>query len=397
MNLVAFLFWLSAGVLIYVFVGFPLILILRGLLLPRPYKQDDITPSVSLIIAAYNEAGVIEEKLKNTLSLDYPPDRLEIIVASDGSTDGTDEIVKRYAERGVRLLALPRGGKIPALNTASSQAKGEILVFSDANSMYAPDALRALVRPFADPKVGGVAGNQCYLPADKQSLGGIGEQLYWNFDQYLKEIASRAGNAISATGSMYAIRRSLFEPIPTGVTDDFMISTNVIKKGYRLVYALDARTYEPVSSDTGMEFKRKVRVITQGLQAVMLHRQLLNPFRYGFYAVQLFSHKLLRRLMAIPLIVLFVTSLLLVSISLFYEIAALAQSAFYGLALIGIVIERVGPAYPRPLKPLFRMLSIPYFFCAVYISSLVAVLNLLRGNRIELWEPQRADPKVGDT
>ena len=107
--------------------------------------------------------------------------------------------------------------------------------------MYAPDALRALVRPFADPKVGGVAGNQCYLPAHQQSLGGIGEQLYWNFDQYLKEIGSRAGNAISATGSMYAIRRSLFEPIPTGVTDDFMISTNVIKRGYRLVYALDAR------------------------------------------------------------------------------------------------------------------------------------------------------------
>src|SRR5690606_21234105 len=146
MNVVTLLFWLSAGVLIYVFIGFPLILILRGLLLPRPYKQDDITPSVSLIIAAYNEAGVIEEKLKNTLSLDYPPDRLEIIVASDGSTDGTDEIVKRYAERGVQLLALPRRGKIPALNTASSLAKGEILVFSDANSMYAPDALRALDR-----------------------------------------------------------------------------------------------------------------------------------------------------------------------------------------------------------------------------------------------------------
>lgn len=396
MNIATLLFWCAAFILLYIFIGFPVLLVLRAHLMPRPPRRADITPSVSLIIAAYNEAGVIEDKLKNTLELDYPAECLEVIVASDGSTDGTNEIVEGYAEHGIRLLALPRAGKIPALNTAAASAHGEILVFSDANSMYAPDALRALMRPLADPEVGGVAGNQCYLPADKQSLGGAGEQVYWNFDQLLKEYASRAGSAIAATGSMYAIRRALYEPIPTGVTDDFVISTTVIKKGYRLVYEPDARTYEPVSGSISVEFGRKVRVITQGLQAVLYQRELLNPFRYGFYALQLFSHKLLRRLMAAPLILLLVTNLVLSTRSPFYEAVALAQLAFYGLALIGVAIERIGPAYPKPLKPLFKLLSLPYFFCAVYVTSLVAVVNVLRGNRIELWEPQRTGVKAGD-
>src|SRR5207249_1606345 len=147
----------------YTYILFPAVVFLRGRLLRRPYKTAEITPPVSMIIAAYNEAGSIATKLDNILSLDYPRDRLELVIASDGSSDGTDAIVRRYAGQGVRLLSLPRQGKIPALNTAVAAATGEILVFSDANSMYPPDALRALVRPFADPEVGGVAGDQRYL------------------------------------------------------------------------------------------------------------------------------------------------------------------------------------------------------------------------------------------
>jgi cellulose synthase/poly-beta-1,6-N-acetylglucosamine synthase-like glycosyltransferase len=162
--LLLWLFWTSAAVVVYTYIIFPVLVFLRGLLSHRPYKSAEITPAVSLIIAAYNEAGSIGAKLDNVLALDYPSDRLQVLVASDGSDDGTDAIVGRYTNQGINLLSLPRQGKAPALNAAAAAATGEILVFSDANSIYAPDAIRSLVRPFADPAVGGVAGNQRYLP-----------------------------------------------------------------------------------------------------------------------------------------------------------------------------------------------------------------------------------------
>ena len=232
-----FLFWAAIALVLYTYLLFPLLLLLRGLIWRQRYHSAPITPSVSLIIAAYNEANNIGAKLDNALAMDYPRDRLEVLVASDGSNDGTNTIVQEYATRGVRLLALPRQGKAAALNTAVMQAQGEILVFSDANSMYVPDAIHALVRPFADPKVGGVAGNQCYRKKNDSGATNAGEHSYWNFDRKLKQLQSEAGNAISATGAIYAIRRSLFQPAPDGVTDDFTISTGVIAQGYRLVFA----------------------------------------------------------------------------------------------------------------------------------------------------------------
>src|SRR5690606_37094206 len=244
-DLALIVFWGSVALLAYTYVLFPAILFVRGLLWRKPYRAEDITPSVSMIIAAYNEAASIGEKLENVLTLDYPRDCLEVIVASDGSTDDTESIVARYADRGVKLLALPRQGKAGALNTAVASARGEVLVFSDANSAYAPDAIRQLVRPFADPDVGGVAGNQVYLSqkrgADGAAQTGDGERTYWGFDRLLKQIQSEAGNTISATGAIYAIRRSLFPGVPEGVTDDFATSTAVIAQGYRLVFAPGAQ------------------------------------------------------------------------------------------------------------------------------------------------------------
>lgn len=200
--MVEVIFWSALGIIVYTYGLFPLITLLRGFLWRTPYRSAEITPSVSLIIAAYNEAQSIGAKLDNVLALAYPRDKLEVIVASDGSTDGTDEIVRGYAAHGIRLLSLPRRGKAPALNAAVAAATGEILVFSDANSMYAPDAIRALVHPFADPTVGGVAGNQVYLKEKDSNRSGSGEQSYWNFDRKLKQFQSEAGNAISATGDL---------------------------------------------------------------------------------------------------------------------------------------------------------------------------------------------------
>jgi cellulose synthase/poly-beta-1,6-N-acetylglucosamine synthase-like glycosyltransferase len=380
--LLLWLFWTSAAVVVYTYIIFPVLVFLRGLLSHRPYKSAEITPAVSLIIAAYNEAGSIGAKLDNVLALDYPSDRLQVLVASDGSDDGTDAIVGRYTNQGINLLSLPRQGKAPALNAAAAAATGEILVFSDANSIYAPDAIRSLVRPFADPAVGGVAGNQRYLPEHNGDNMVDGERRYWRFDRKLKESQSQSGHAISATGAIYAIRRSLFRTVPTAVTDDFVTSTSVIAQGYRLVFAPDAIAYESAAKSGGQEFRRKVRVITRGLRAVLVMRQLLNPFRYGFYALQLFSHKVLRRLVVFPLLLLFLISPLLWQQGAFYQAATLAQYTFYGCAALGMILSK------RKVGRL-KIFTLPYFFCMVNLASLLATVNVMRGYRIELWEPQR--------
>jgi cellulose synthase/poly-beta-1,6-N-acetylglucosamine synthase-like glycosyltransferase len=383
------LFWGALILIIYGYLIFPLLVWLYGLIWYRPYKSAEITPRISIIIAAHNEAGSIAARLDNLLALEYPHDQLEVLIASDGSTDSTDAIVRSYASRGITLLALPRQGKIPALNTAAAAATGEILVFSDANSVFAPDALRHLVMPFADSQIGGVAGNQKYMV--KRGVGGTidGERGYWNFDRILKRSQSRAGNVISATGSIYAIRRSLFHPIPPGVTDDFVTSTSVIVQGYRLVFAPDALAYEPVAQSSDIEFGRKVRVTTQGLRAVLVMSSLLNPFRYGFYAIQVISHKVVRRLLVFPLLVVFFVNPLLWNRGVFYQATTLLQLGFYGCAILGMLLRR------SQLGRL-KVFSIPFFFCMVYAASLLATMNILRGRRIELWEPQRKETSLNE-
>jgi len=383
-----FLFWAAVAIAAFTYVVFPGIIFVRGRFVRKPYTTAEITPPISMIIAAHNEADNIAAKLDNVLAMDYPREQLEVIVASDGSNDGTNDIVRGYASYNVRLLALPRQGKAPALDAGVAASKGEVLVFSDANSMYHPQALRALARPFADPEVGGVAGNQVYTSKKSESLSGDGEQSYWSFDRKLKQSQSKSGNAISATGAIYAIRRALFRGVPVGVTDDFAVSTDVIVQGYRLVFAPDAIAYEPVAGTGGVEFGRKTRVITRGLRGVLVvRRELLNPFRYGFYSFQLFSHKVLRRLVVFPLLLLFIVSPLLWNSGLIYQIATVAQLAFYGCALVGMLLKnsRLGR---------LKIFTIPFFFCMVNVASLIAAINLIRGHRIDFWEPQRQDRPV---
>ena len=377
------LFWSAVFLIVYTYLGFPLAIVLRGLLLGRPYIHEEpaLLPLVSIVISAYNEATTIAEKLENILSLDYPREKLEVVIASDGSTDATDSIVEQYQARGVKLLSLPHQGKSVALNTAVTAAKGDILVFSDANSLYKADAIRALVRPFSDPRVGGVAGNQVYK---KEVAGGSsdGERAYWNFDRMLKRFQGKSGNTLAATGAIYAIRRNLFRPIPDGVSDDFVTSTGVIVQGYRLVFAPDAIAYEPVAATTQAEFGRKVRVIMRSWRAFAHRRELLNPFRYRFYAIQFFSHKIMRYLVVFPLILLFFVSLFLWNYGLIYQLATIAQVAFYSLAALGLFLNesRLGQK---------KVFAIPFYFCMVNAASLVAAIKAVRGEQIKHWEPQR--------
>jgi len=378
------LYWVAVILIVYTYIGFPLGVVLRGLLWGRPYKHEEliISPPVSIVISAYNEAKSIAAKLDNILSMDYPRDCLEVVIASDGSTDGTDAIVERYKEHGVKLLSLPRVGKAAAINAAVQATSGKILVFSDANSMYKADAIQELVRPFADPEVGGVAGNQIYKTEASGGSSTDGERAYWNFDRMLKKFQGKAGSTLAATGAIYAIRRQLFRPIPDGVSDDFVTSTGVIVKGYRLVFAPDAIAYEGVAATSQVEFGRKVRVIIRSWKALILMRELLNPFRYGFYSIQLFSHKILRYLVFFPLLILFFVSPFLWKTGFIYQMAAIAQVVFYSCALFGLLLNGIRFGHKK-------IFTIPFYFCMVNAASLVAIINVLRGHQIKQWEPQR--------
>jgi cellulose synthase/poly-beta-1,6-N-acetylglucosamine synthase-like glycosyltransferase len=375
--------WLAIAFLVYAYGGFALVVAAAGLWLRRRVRKLPITPSVTVVIAAYNEENVIAERLENALAFDYPRDRLQILVASDGSTDRTEEIVASYASRGVLLLALPRRGKIRTLNAAVARATGKILVFTDANIMCRPGTLRAMVANFADPTVGGVAGHTTYTLDPSSESSSHGERLYWRYDTWLKKIESQTGSIVSAHGGLYAIRRVLFRPVPDGaVTDDFAISTAVIAQGYRLVFEPDALASEVAVPLAQREFRRRVRLITRGLRSVFLRRRLLNPRKYGFYAVVLASHKLARRLVPFALVILAAASVAAWPHGPIYRAAVLGQALFYGTALVGYLLRRSRAGR-------LGALYIPFYYCLANAACLVAWVHALRGRRIEVWQPQR--------
>jgi glycosyltransferase involved in cell wall biosynthesis len=376
--------WLAAAALVgFTYVGAPLLIIVRAFLRPRPIAAADIEPRVSIVLAARNEAVSIGARLANLASLEYPADFVDIVVASDGSEDETVAIARASADARVTVLDLPRVGKADALNAAVAATRGDVVVFTDANTRFAPDALRALVRPLADPTVGGVAGNQVYIDPDDPA-GAAGERTYWDLDRILKRAESAAGSTVSATGAIYALRRSLVPTIVAGVTDDFYTSTAVVDRGYRLVFAPDAIAYEPPARSAGAEYGRKVRIIGRGFRGVVARRALLDPRVSGFYAVQLGWHKLLRRLMAVPVVIMGVTSLSLVGSSRLHRLLTLAQLAGYGAAAAAILAPR---SRLSQLKPV----SLAGFFVLVNAASVHAAIDVLRGRRIERWEPVRAE------
>jgi cellulose synthase/poly-beta-1,6-N-acetylglucosamine synthase-like glycosyltransferase len=382
------LFVVASGLLAWTYAVFPALLLLRGRFRRRPYTSADVTPRVTVVVAAHDEEAAIEARLDNLLGLDYPRDRLEIVVASDGSTDGTVRLARRR-EPAIRVLDLPRVGKAAALGAAVAESDGEILVFTDANSSYDPAAVRALVRPFADSSVGGVAGNQVYLPRTGRREGSAaGERGYWDVDRMFKTAESDAGSVVSATGAIYAIRRELFSAVPDDVTDDFHETLAVVDAGRRFVFAPDAVAWEPVAPTGDAEFGRKVRVMVRGLRCVVRWRRLADPRRTGFFAADLITRKVLMRTMAVPLLTLLASSLALGRRSRFARLLAIGQVAGYGMGAAGLVLDRKRGHAPR-------LLALPAYFCLVQAASLLATWRLLRGRRIDRWQPARhvaADP-----
>ena len=374
-------FWGSVSSVTYAYVGFPLLLALRAGLNPRPVRRAPITPSLSLIIAAHNEATVIADKLENLRSIDYPREALQVIVASDGSDDSTVEIARSHPSKPL-VLDLPRRGKNATLNDAVDAATGEILAFSDADTKLGENSLRALVAPFADPDVGGVAGDFRYV-ADGAT--GEGERGYWNLDRVTKRLQTRAGSVTSATGQLHAVRRSLWVRVPSGVADDSFTSVGVAEAHRRLVFEPLATATGPVESDVREESRRKARYIARGLRSVWEHRRALNPATHGWYAIQLVSHKLVRRLVAIPLVLLALVSPSLWREARVYRAAAAGQACFHGAAVLGWFTQR----RRRPQGFVPRALGLATYFDLVNLAVLRALVELARGRRRDVWVPQR--------
>src|SRR5713226_4242414 len=375
------IFWLGAAALGYTYAGYPLLLLIMSRLRPRKVRRADFMPVVTVIVTAYNEERDLAAKLENTLMLDYPPELLEIIVASDCSTDRTDEIARTFAERGVRLVRQSqRLGKTAAQNMAVAEARGAIILFSDATSLYEPDVLRVMMPSFADPTVGCVAGRLIYVdPAD--SRVGRGARSYWGYETFLKKHESRAGSLIGASGCLYAVRKAAYIPLYHEACSDFIIATKMVEQGLRAVYEPNAVCTEQTNRQSDKELKMRVRIIAQTFTDLWRHRAMVNPFRSGFYAVQLLSHKVMRYAVPLFLIAILAASAILARYSLLYSIVFVAQLGCYLSALGAWMLERAGLHS--------RALALPQYFVLSNLAALIAFYQFLRGERYAHWETSR--------
>lgn len=373
--------WLSVIMVVAVTVGYPLFLAISWPFARRQRRLDDAEPVVSLIIAAYNEEGSLARKLENTLTLDYPRKRLEIIVASDGSTDPTDEIARSFSDRGVLLRRFPRTGKTGVQNQAVRTAKGEILVFSDANALYHPDAIRKLVRNFADPEVACVSGQLVYQ-VDRAGAGDS-ERSYWGYEKFMKRCESELSSLIGANGSIYAVRRADYVEIGNDLISDLVEPLALVQRGKRVVYEPEAVSVEVASTTYTAEFRRKVRILTRSIQGLLHMRALLNPFRYGIFSFQLLMHKLLRYL--VPLFL----------ATGFASLAALAAIGHrrvpFLLAAGGVTVAILVGWGTRPSRSnvLVRAGHLLYYYLMVNFALVLAWINVFWGKRKTFWVPER--------
>lgn len=385
------LFDFSAGLLFYVYLGYPLLLFLLTRKKPEtpqlaaPFAAP---PKVSLLVSAHNERHVIAEKLRNALSSRYPAGLLEIIVISDCSGDGTDEIVHQFASQGIRLVRqMERLGKSAGLNLGVAQSHGDILVFSDANAMYQADAIPHLTRHFHDPHVGYVVGNARYAEKAGEHAAAKSEGFYWRLETWLKEKESAFGSVVGGDGAIYAIRRELFSPLLPSDINDFLNPLQIVARNFRGVYEPNAICYEDAGDSFEKEFRRKVRIISRSLNAIRRAPAVLFPWVQPRHWFALISHKLLRWFAPIFLVLSLLTSLSLWSLPL-YRAAFLLQLLFYLLALVEWTAEKKG----RALKP--KLFYLPYYFCVVNLASLYGLCKFLSGSLSPTWQTVRSEPVV---
>jgi biofilm PGA synthesis N-glycosyltransferase PgaC len=366
----------AVALIAYTFAGYPALVAALARMRPRPARADRrLEPHVSLIVVAHNEQAVIAERLRNCLELDYPRERLQLIVVADGSDDQTAAIARGFAD--VHVLHQPeRRGKLHAMNRAAALAGGEVLVFSDANNRYGHDALRELVAPFADPAVGVVTGRKAIDDGSGRPLDQA-EGLYWRYESRLKEWESASGSVTAVAGEIIAFRREAFPDAPAGtVVDDFAQAMLAAAAGWRIVYAPGALSLEVASATLGDEATRRARIVSGRGQALVRLLPLVAR-RNPRYAFQVVSHKGLRPLVPWAIVAAAVSSGSVARQRRWARAAVAAQAAFYGAAAAGLVAERNGRRT--------RLLYLPYWFCRMNLATLTGLANFLRGRDDSLW------------
>jgi cellulose synthase/poly-beta-1,6-N-acetylglucosamine synthase-like glycosyltransferase len=376
------LFYISLGVILYTYFGYPLILMIWKLVAGKPVAKRDILPLVSVLISVHDEALHIEARIKNILRADYPRDLLEILIGCDGCADDTVAIVARLAETyTIRYrVSDERIGKPAMLNRLAREAMGKIFVFADARQRFDPEAIRELVRCFGDERVGCASGELVIV--DRGEGAGRGVGLYWNYEVLLRKMESGTGSMLGATGAIYAVRREFFRDLPEDVLlDDIYTPMNAIMAGKRSVFEPAARAFDTAAEDVEKEFNRKVRTLVGNFQIFSLFGAALNPFRSPI-AWQLFSHKLLRLTLSYFLVLFFVLSILLDGRGSPYHIAFVAQIVFYGVACAGCVLE----SFNVKLKGILRAVYVPYEFCVLNAAAVVALFRHLSGGMDVRWE-----------
>lgn len=373
-------FWSLLLLVLYTYLGYPVLLFLISLFRKRPVKKGDVTPSVSIIIAVYNEEKNIKKKIENTLSLDYPREKLEIIVVSDCSTDSTDQIVRQLEKDGVRFFSLKeRKGKHYAQAEGINQAQGEILAFTDVAAILEKNALLNLTKNFADLKVGCVTSEDRILSQEGVKKE---EGTYVKFEMILRRLESQVGSVVGLSGSFFAVRKKLCNEWPLTYSSDFLVALRSVAFGYRAINDnTSIHYYGTVPSSRG-EFRRKARTVGRGLTILFHHLEVLNIFRFGFFSFEIFSHKLCRWLAPFFLLFVLLTNLCLVNKSQFYLYFLIAQILFYSMA---------GLTFLFPNLNKMRIFTIPLFFCLVNLSILVAWFESIRGKRHSIWEPSQRE------
>jgi biofilm PGA synthesis N-glycosyltransferase PgaC len=386
-SLLLSLFWIGVAIVAYTYLGYGLVIYLLARLKRQnrlPLQHDSNLPEVTILVAAYNEEQFIEDKINNTFALDYPKDRLSVFIVSDGSTDTTPDIVKKF--HAVKLFHEPqRKGKIHAVNRVMKWVKTPLLIFSDANTLLNPEAVKNIVRHYQDEKVGGVAGEKRIYKKTEDNASGAGEGFYWKYESFLKKKDSEVYSVVGAAGELFSIRTSLYtEPEENIIIEDFYLSLGIAARGYRFIYEPDAYALETASSSVGEEWKRKVRICAGGFQAMVKLKSLLNPFKHGILSFQYISHRVLRWTLA-PLFlpVIFLSNIWLTFDSWFYILTLAGQCMFYALAILGYAF--------RDQNISIKGFFVPYYFLVMNVSVYAGFIRYVKGKQSVVWEKaQRA-------
>jgi cellulose synthase/poly-beta-1,6-N-acetylglucosamine synthase-like glycosyltransferase len=368
---------------VYVYFGYPALLwiLTRGKPATNHFREEGF-PSVALIISCYNEADIIREKLQNALELDYPEKSLRIIVVSDGSEDGTDELVREFTDPRITLIRQEgRLGKTMGLNLAMEQVSEEVTVFSDANAMYAPDALSKLVRNLADPRVGYVVGAALYTDGD-QGPSAKNENLYWRYELAIKSMESRLHSVVGGDGAIYAIRTELWEPLQQQDINDFVNPLQIVVRGYRGVFDAEARCFEETAGEFSREISRKERIVNRSIRGLMRVPAAMNPFRTGLFAWQVISHKLLRWL--IPLF-----AALGLAGSALLAAQGMALFQFVTAGGLALLLAAMAGARQANKNHLPAWQSLPYYFVMVNLHALKGIIRALQGHTQVTWRSAR--------